>query len=179
MSHDCNIICLDCFNKRYNLEFQQMSSICINKMFRETKYILYLQFVCFPVHYWKLETLSKYLECKIATGSQTHNWKLISIEIKLGWMDDDVKVVMPLCSLKVWVNLNCTDDPISALYCCALNILLHHHSIQSGRSNLTFNYNTKFIWIQSSRQTMGKRHMVSQFPSKCNIQWISFIPCNL
>ena len=87
MSHDCNIICLDCFNKRYNLEFQQMSSICINKMFRETKYILYLQFVCFPVHYWKLETLSKYLECKIATSSQTHNWEINFnwIKLILGW----------------------------------------------------------------------------------------------
>ena len=42
------------------------------------------------------------------------------------------------CVLKVWVNLNCTDDPISALYCSALSI--YRCTIQSGRSNLIFHY---------------------------------------
>ena len=48
---------------------------------------------------------------------------------------------MPLapCVLKVWVNLNCTDDPISALYCSLHSIYCCIVSIQSGRSNRCFN----------------------------------------
>ena len=105
----------------------------------------YLQFVCFPVHLVdstieNSKPFPNIWSVKLQQALKHKTGKLISIEItlilrrKIMWMadalklrnEDDVKVVLPLCSLKVWVNLNCTDDPISALYCCALNILLHH-----------------------------------------------------
>ena len=65
------------------------------------------------------------------------------------------KIGMPLapCVLKVWVNLNCTDDPISALYCSLHSIYCCIVSIQSGEGQTDVLIVRLDVVLSSTKQT--------------------------